>query len=498
MLKKKSLSLKIFSLIVLSFMLLNSMPSFLIKADASNMTTVTPNTAFTGQLEEKSSTNYYSFTVDKSGYFNIEFSIVDITADVEGGWTITLYYTDTGESIYSTTVTTNTTLPTFNFKQGTNLYIGICQDDAYWDDLTDDKFKINIKTVSNAAWEQESNDSALTATEITGNKTYYGNIYTRYDYDYYKYTVTQDGYIDLNFGLVDVTADTGDGWKIVIYNADTSEELLSYSTTTANTYSNLNFAKGTNLLVVITSKDAIWGCPKFVDYTLKISETSNAYWEKETLLSSDDSWTTRKEKATTVTLGKSYDGNLMYAKDNDLFKITVPKTGNLTVNFNPNEVESNLGYGYTIKIYKADGTLFKTLEEQKTTYNEKLYLKKGTYYVEIYASDAVWGAPTSKTYTLSASFKASKVKKVKSVSKKNTKVSWKKVSGAEGYEIAYSTKKTFKKSKTTTTTTTKKSSKLTSLKKGKIYYVRVRAYKTTATGDIVYGSWSKVIKVKKK
>ncbi|MGN1166001.1 MAG: M64 family metallopeptidase [Lachnospiraceae bacterium] len=99
-----------------------------------------------------------------------------------------------------------------------------------------------------------------------------------------------------------------------------------------------------------------------------------------------------------------------------------------------------------------------------------------------------------------AKFQAKKasIKSVKTPSKKALKVTWKAVSGAEGYQIQYSKKSNFKSAKTVTvkgaskkTTTIKK---LTSKKK---YYVRVRAYKTIG-GKKVYTSWStkKSIKVK--
>ena len=69
---------------------------------------------------------------------------------------------------------------------------------------------------------------------------------------------------------------------------------------------------------------------------------------------------------------------------------------------------------------------------------------------------------------------------------------WKKVSGAKGYQIRYSTKKSMSGAKAKLTTS--KSKKIKRLKAGTKYYVQVRAYKKNGSGK-VYGKWSKKKKV---
>ena len=71
----------------------------------------------------------------------------------------------------------------------------------------------------------------------------------------------------------------------------------------------------------------------------------------------------------------------------------------------------------------------------------------------------------------------------------------KKVAGAAGYEIKYSTNKKFKKS-VKTVRFTGKSKTISKLKKNKTYYVKVRAYKKDANGNKVYGKYSKIKKIK--
>lgn len=210
---------------------------------------------------------------------------------------------------------------------------------------------------------------------------------------------------------------------------------------------------------------------------------------------------------------------------------------------------------YTIKVYAADDdrkihkTSFRIQVNEKavtptkapeaaptkapaaTTYSIKYVMNKGTNNksnpTTYSAKDITLKNPTRKGYTFSGWYTDSKFKtkvtKIKASAKANvtlyakwTKVKKpgkvtvksvtnaksktikvtlkKKVSGAKGYEIKYTTDKRFKKSvKTVTTTkTTKAISKLT---KNKTYYVKVRAYKVDSAGNKVYGSYSKTVKI---
>ena len=94
--------------------------------------------------------------------------------------------------------------------------------------------------------------------------------------------------------------------------------------------------------------------------------------------------------------------------------------------------------------------------------------------------------------------KSASIKKVKGA-KKAILVTWKKVSGVNGYEIQVATDKKFKKNKKTVTIKKQKTTKTTvkKLKAKKKYYVRVRTYKIV-NGKKVYSSWSKVKSVKTK
>lgn len=109
-----------------------------------------------------------------------------------------------------------------------------------------------------------------------------------------------------------------------------------------------------------------------------------------------------------------------------------------------------------------------------------------------------YSSSTGKAKTASAitSVKA-KISSIKSTGKKSIKLKLANLGNADGYQIQYSLKKNFKKSKKIK----KKSSIVTikKLKKNRRYYVRVRVY-GKVNGRTYYGKWStrKSVKTKKK
>lgn len=94
--------------------------------------------------------------------------------------------------------------------------------------------------------------------------------------------------------------------------------------------------------------------------------------------------------------------------------------------------------------------------------------------------------------------KAKITKTTRTKNNKSVKLSLKKLSGAKGYEVKYSTGTKFSKKTTKTIYTAKTTFTIKNLKKNKKYYVKVRAYVKNGTSK-KYGAWSavKTIKIKK-
>lgn len=107
-------------------------------------------------------------------------------------------------------------------------------------------------------------------------------------------------------------------------------------------------------------------------------------------------------------------------------------------------------------------------------------------------------APFGTVVSQYTSIAKSNLNSAKSTSKKKIKVSWSKVGGASGYQVMWSTYKNFSKNYKTKSVTSKYLSKtVTAAQSKRVYYVRVRAYKTIS-GKKVYSQWSSTKKVKTK
>lgn len=106
---------------------------------------------------------------------------------------------------------------------------------------------------------------------------------------------------------------------------------------------------------------------------------------------------------------------------------------------------------------------------------------------------------SAKNYTLYAKWskinlKACSIKSLKNKGNGKVQLIVNKVSNADGYEILVATDKKMTANKSTYTMSS--TNKTLKLKKGKTYYVRVRAYALDSTGEKVYGKNSSIKKIK--
>ena len=201
--------------------------------------------------------------------------------------------------------------------------------------------------------------------------------------------------------------------------------------------------------------------------------------------------------ASKIALKKKYKGVLAVNDEIDYYKFSVPAKGK--INFSTTNATS--AYVKYLFYDKNLNEVYQVLLGSGNKASEMFDITSGTYYLKVVQNTPGSGSGSynfSIDYSVKTPAKVNGIK-VKNASGKKLNVRWKKVSGASGYELQYATKSNFKSGVLKKGISSKKTSATyTKLKKGKTYYVRMRAY-VKVSGKKVYGSWSskKSIKIKK-
>ena len=174
----------------------------------------------------------------------------------------------------------------------------------------------------------------------------------------------------------------------------------------------------------------------------------------------------------------------------DIFRVKTVKLSKYSYTYNGKVHRPNVK---TVIINNGKENITLPKKHYKVTYT-KGCKKVGTYNTKITFCNKYNGSKTVK-------FKINPDNAAKmslSPGKKSFTVKWKKAKQASGYQLQYSTSKKFMCAKVVAVKGAQKTSKtIKKLKKGKKYYVRIRAYKVVK-GKTYYSSWSKAKTAKTK
>ncbi len=179
-------------------------------------------------------------------------------------------------------------------------------------------------------------------------------------------------------------------------------------------------------------------------------------------------------------------------------KVTASVSGYKNVKLTWKKVPDAIGY----EVYRYNGKGYQRIKKltgiSSTSFIDKIgYGKTAQYKVRAYGYIDGWleNGKFSSVKTIKTAPAAPSIAKLSNSSKGKLKLTWKRPSGAEKYQIyrktgangTYKRIKTITSSKTLTYTDSK-------LRRGTTYYYKVRAYRKGADGKSVYSKWSKVVK----
>ena len=265
-----------------------------------------------------------------------------------------------------------------------------------------------------------------------------------------------------------------------------------------------------DVLVFVENDHKYVFVPSENNYDIRLTGTDNGkmrYTVVETDIAKQEIISQKTFDDVSLNKGKTMETASLADKDVDNTKLyVIDNVQDIVAEINTDGVETELVSMNKVSVLGVNNRTYsgKSITQSITVKYGNTTLKKETDYIVAYKSNKNVGKATvtitgkgkyigtiKKTFNINP--KSTSLSKVSSPKSKQIKVTWKKqATQTTGYQIQYSTDKSFKKgNKTVTVSSTKTTGKTISKLKGrKKYYVRVRTYKTV-NGTKYYSSWSK-------
>lgn len=432
------------------------------------------NSSINGSCSDYSDVDYYKFTITKAGKTDIKFSY----NYADGYWWVRLYKYDNGlDEMISESVDANQgsyfSFPSLGLENGT-YYIKIVNGNS----VEGVGYTVSNTFTKTDDWETEANDNYTKADPLTLNKAKNGNIYDMWSVDYYKFSLSAAGTVDISFShkyasnaywwvKVYKYEDTGSGEGLKLV-----EQEYCDGDRTKTTLTRLGLDKGL-YYIKISGGDSD---SQNINYQIMAKYTKTTDWETEF----NDDYTS----ADKISIGDTKYGNMHGESNDDYYNFSVSSTTKIKISVKHQKTSSG---HYYIRLYKIGDSLKQIesvcISSSGGTYSLPIQkLSKGKYSLLINGDSATHGLKYS--VSLDYYVDAPSSFKVSTRNQTSLKLNWKKSSGATGYELQQKVSGSWKKIKTTSST----SYTVKNLKSGTTQYFRVRAYKTVS-GRKIYSSW---------
>ena len=328
------------------------------------------NTQYYGSLGKDGDVDYYRFTISSNGYFQLDFTH-DVLTDGNTFWVVTLYNSDMDEL-------TNIHVSGTGAKASTSL-LGVPSGTYFMEiekyHYSEVKYGVKVNYTAANNWETEMNNKKDTADVLNVNTQYYGSLGKDGDVDYYKFALSSNGYVQLDF-THDVLTNVNTIWVVTLYNSDMDELTnIGVSGTGEKASSSLiGVPSGTYFMQI--KKNIYSG----VKYGVKVNYTAANNWETET--------NNNKDTADVLSVNTQYYGSLGKNGDVDYYKFSLTSTDTISVRFTHEELTSGYIYNTYWKVYLynsdwTEQTSFNVTGAQKDVYSDKKALPGGTYYLYV-------------------------------------------------------------------------------------------------------------------
>ena len=352
--------------------------------DINTADTMTSGKAVYGSLYGVSDSDYYGFQTTKDGYIVINLQHSKVTGRQNKAIYAVTVCDTSGNSIYEMTSKAEDEA-TDSIKLGLSAgkyYIKVAGQNAYYGG----NYVIKTTFKACSTWEHESNDTYDTANTAVSGTTYSGDIRTYSDVDYFKTSLSANGYINvkLTHPVVSGQETTNMFVLSVIRKVDKDQYTEVYTTKirggdTSISTPNLGLPKGEYYIKIAGTGNTTGTLLSGTSYPVNYDVCIKAKTASDREVESNDSAAT----ANTVKNGKTYYGSTSSSSDKDYYKIKMSKAGYLQIKFGHKNSQS-IASCYNVVLYNKDNSeIYKfTNTGTETSYTScKLGLDAGEYYV---------------------------------------------------------------------------------------------------------------------
>ncbi len=178
------------------------------------------NTALYGSIVSSVDVDWYKVTIPKDGYITVDFKHESVY-DNDYYWLVYMYLSD-GTTYYDNTkkswsIDGNNGFSSNQMGVSAGVYyLKVCKYDSALSWAT---YNITVNYTESTDWETEDNNTYDKADEITCNKSYYGNLSTEKDEDWYKFNLSANCDISISFSH-DVFDDDRTHWWVYLLKSD--------------------------------------------------------------------------------------------------------------------------------------------------------------------------------------------------------------------------------------------------------------------------------------
>ena len=472
-------------------------------SDFSDAISINTNQTYSGNISDEDDMDFYKFSLPSPGKVNLFFSHKNLFDDSEY-WVATIYdskahyvsnYSLRGTDTSITSYSIGLDAGTYYFRVVGGDY-SVYSECSYCYDTTTYSFAINY-TASNFWEEENSNESFEDAKSIVLNKSYSGSIFQNTDVDFFKFTLSSPGQINISFSHKNLFDDS-EYWFATIFDSKThyvSKYSLRGTDTSITSYS-IGLDAGTYYFRVVGGDYSSYSecsyCFNNCTYSFTINYIASNFWEEE---NNNESF----ENAKSIVLNNNYFGSIFQDTDVDFFKITIKTPSTFKFSLSHNNLKTEEEY-WVVNLYNAATKSLSNISVPgNDTGSATVALSEGTYYIRITGGD--YSNYSEQSYCYNRSIYTLRIEesvevatpsalKVSTRSTTSLMLSWNAVSGAKGYVVYSYNINTGKYKKLAATSTN--SFTVNGLKAGTIHRYAVRAYKT-ANKKNYYSEYSAVL-----